>query len=219
MSSAASTRSAVAICGAEPDGALARETRSATIEGRGQSFTDSGPSMVNERPVAASTRPRLARASDSRSSETSSSAAAMMTAAKAASASSSQRRNREVTRWIVAADNRGGWPVPPSAGENLFRAEMTRGCSFAAPFCMARPAGFEPTTPWFVAKYSIQLSYGRKGAEFITPTQFDSHPAAHNGARLGRRVHVSLIRPSRACARPWFAHAPVCLPAVPARPG
>ena len=28
---------------------------------------------------------------------------------------------------------------------------------------MARLAGFEPTTPWFVAKYSIQLSYRREG--------------------------------------------------------
>ena len=27
--------------------------------------------------------------------------------------------------------------------------------------CMARPERFERPTPWFVAKYSIQLSYGR----------------------------------------------------------
>ena len=27
--------------------------------------------------------------------------------------------------------------------------------------CLARPERFERPTPWFVAKYSIQLSYGR----------------------------------------------------------
>ncbi len=27
--------------------------------------------------------------------------------------------------------------------------------------CVVRLAGIEPTTPWFVAKYSIQLSYSR----------------------------------------------------------
>ncbi|MEN3367401.1 MAG: hypothetical protein V7606_4675, partial [Burkholderiales bacterium] len=28
-----------------------------------------------------------------------------------------------------------------------------------------RLAGIEPTTPWFVAKYSIQLSYSREGRD------------------------------------------------------
>ena len=32
---------------------------------------------------------------------------------------------------------------------------------------MVRQAGFEPTTPWFVARYSIQLSYWRT-SQFCT---------------------------------------------------
>ncbi len=31
---------------------------------------------------------------------------------------------------------------------------------------MVRLAGIEPTTPWFVAKYSIQLSYSREEANY-----------------------------------------------------
>ncbi|SCU92083.1 hypothetical protein CNECB9_510002 [Cupriavidus necator] len=34
---------------------------------------------------------------------------------------------------------------------------------------MARLAGFEPTTPWFVAKYSIQLSYSRTREKDYNP--------------------------------------------------
>ena len=33
---------------------------------------------------------------------------------------------------------------------------------------MVRLAGIEPTTPWFVAKYSIQLSYSREVSDYIT---------------------------------------------------
>jgi transcription elongation factor GreB len=31
---------------------------------------------------------------------------------------------------------------------------------------MVRLAGIEPTTPWFVAKYSIQLSYSRAAFDY-----------------------------------------------------
>jgi transcription elongation factor GreB len=31
---------------------------------------------------------------------------------------------------------------------------------------LVRLAGIEPTTPWFVAKYSIQLSYSRAAYDY-----------------------------------------------------
>jgi transcription elongation factor GreB len=34
-------------------------------------------------------------------------------------------------------------------------------CKYTLTLILVRLAGFEPTTPWFVAKYSIQLSYSR----------------------------------------------------------
>ena len=37
---------------------------------------------------------------------------------------------------------------------------------------MARPEGLEPTTPWFEARYSIQLSYGRMH-NCLGKTKFD----------------------------------------------
>ena len=43
-------------------------------------------------------------------------------------------------------------------------AQMRKGPPFLEAlfsYRLARLAGFEPTTPWFVAKYSIQLSYSR----------------------------------------------------------
>ncbi|VXB67945.1 hypothetical protein BURKHO8Y_150015 [Burkholderia sp. 8Y] len=44
------------------------------------------------------------------------------------------------------------------------------------PSKVARLAGFEPTTPWFVAKYSIQLSYSRtqNGTTTILPGDFNA---------------------------------------------
>jgi hypothetical protein len=43
---------------------------------------------------------------------------------------------------------------------------------------LVRLAGIEPTTPWFVAKYSIQLSYSRESKHF---SSFISFPEGRTG--------------------------------------
>jgi len=41
-----------------------------------------------------------------------------------------------------------------------------------------RLAGIEPTTPWFVAKYSIQLSYSRSGKTKVYHRYVPRHTAS-----------------------------------------
>jgi hypothetical protein len=44
---------------------------------------------------------------------------------------------------------------------------------------MVRLAGIEPTTPWFVAKYSIQLSYSREKQKYSTASIFLGRGSRH----------------------------------------
>ena len=56
---------------------------------------------------------------------------------------------------------------------------------------MARLAGFEPTTPWFVAKYSIQLSYSRKIAKFSSFLGLGRRKRPHGPAHRGSALFLS----------------------------
>ena len=52
---------------------------------------------------------------------------------------------------------------------NKSTPKAKKGIRFSSnPLNLVRLAGIEPTTPWFVAKYSIQLSYSREKQDYST---------------------------------------------------
>ena len=65
---------------------------------------------------------------------------------------------------------------------------------------MARPERFELPTSWFVARRSIQLSYGRKGREYYhndcrSPfSQRTPAPAAASAATARNQLHTRVSR-------------------------
>jgi hypothetical protein len=75
---------------------------------------------------------------------------------------------------------------------------------------MVRPERFELPASWFVARRSIQLSYGRaRGANINTPTgkRHSGEGGIDSGlrpSRFGRRVRVVQNRLRRFCRTPFF---------------
>ena len=84
---------------------------------------------------------------------------------------------------------------------------------------LVRLAGFEPTTPWFVAKYSIQLSYSRaERQDYITVGLSGDRAIARDGSVVQRlnagRETFSLARcylsTALSCAALMSASASAC---------
>ncbi len=69
---------------------------------------------------------------------------------------------------------------------------------------LARPERFELPTPWFVAKYSIQLSYGREGADYSRSGRVTKAPgkSAPTAAGPVRRSGSAARRQPRCTAAP-----------------
>ena len=63
---------------------------------------------------------------------------------------------------------------------SLATTKNEKGLDFSNPLIkLVRPERFERPTPWFVAKYSIQLSYGRKK----TKTDYNKNTGGEGGIR------------------------------------
>jgi hypothetical protein len=109
-------------------------------------------------------------------------------------------RHAAAARPRRADGNRGARESAPRPGPDVpLRARLvSRGTGLMG---VARPAGFEPTTPRSVVWCSIQLSYGRPrppksgGGRVLTEP-----PAGRKGGEGGRRALAGLTR--RACRAP-----------------
>jgi hypothetical protein len=62
---------------------------------------------------------------------------------------------------------------------------------------MVRPEGFEPPTLWFVAKCSIQLSYGRTLRGMQPSNDIGVCALEQAAGRLSARSEKEMVRPER----------------------
>ncbi len=70
---------------------------------------------------------------------------------------------------------------------------------------MVRLAGIEPTTPWFVAKYSIQLSYSRNSHNYAMEEKNYITPAGHERIRSELLQLLNRDRPEVVQVVHWAA--------------
>lgn len=70
---------------------------------------------------------------------------------------------------------------------------------------MVRLAGIEPTTPWFVAKYSIQLSYSRNSHNYAMEEKNYITPAGHERIKSELLQFLNLDRPEVVKVAHWAA--------------
>ena len=68
-----------------------------------------------------------------------------------------------------------------------------------------RLAGIEPTTPWFVAKYSIQLSYSRNSHNYAMEEKNYITPAGHERIKSELLQLLNLDRPEVVKVVHWAA--------------
>ncbi len=81
-----------------------------------------------------------------------------------------------------------------------------KGLPDGRPLCrLVRLAGIEPTTPWFVAKYSIQLSYSRNSHNYAMEEKNYITPVGHERIKRELLQLLNLDRPEVVRIVHWAA--------------